>query len=52
VVSYKLTVSLEPESNYLYTKIPGQRSFTPFRWNYKSPKMDFGSCGLLMQKRN
>jgi hypothetical protein len=52
VVSYKLTVSLGPESNYLYTKTPGQQSFTPFSWSYKSPKMDFGSCGLLMQKRN
>ncbi len=52
VVSYKLTVSLGAESNYLYTKTPGQQSFTPFSWNYKSPKMDFGSCGLLMQKRN
>jgi len=52
VISYKLTVSLGPESNYLYTKTPGQQSFTPFSWNYHSPEMDFGSCGLLMQKRN
>jgi len=52
VVSYKLTVSLGPESNYEYTKAPEQQSFTPFSCNSKSPNMHFGSCGLLMQKRN
>lgn len=52
VVSYKLIVSLGPESNYLYTKKPDQQSFTPFSWSSHSPRMEFGSCGLLMQKRN
>ena len=52
VISYKLTVSLGPESNYEYTKAPEQQSFTPFRGNFKSPKIYIGSCGLLMQKRN
>ncbi|MHC4171802.1 MAG: LolA family protein [Planctomycetota bacterium] len=52
VVSYKLTVSLGPESNYEYTKAPEQQSFTPFSCNSKSPNIHFGSCGLLMEKRN
>jgi len=52
VISYKLTVSLGPQSNYEYTKAPEQQSFTPFSWNSKSPNMHFGSCGLPMQKRN
>ena len=52
VISYKLTVSLGPQSNYEYTKAPEQQSFIPFSCNSKSPNMHFGSCGLLMQKRN
>jgi hypothetical protein len=52
VESFVLTTVLEPDCGLEYTKDPSQTQTIPFSWKAKSPKMHFGSCGLLVQKRN
>jgi hypothetical protein len=52
VVSYKLTVALDPGSGWQYVKNPSQSSWVPFSiGNPPKPATDFGACGLGLQKR-
>jgi len=50
VISYKLTVVLEPDCGFEHTKDSSKRRIVPFSWNSDSPVMQFGSCGLLIRK--
>ncbi len=51
-VSYKLSVALEPDSGWQYIKDPSQTSWVPFSiGNPPKPAMDFGVCGLGLQRR-
>jgi len=52
VVSYKLAVALDPDSDWEYIKDASQLSWVPFRiGNPPKPGTDFGTCGLGLQKR-
>ncbi|MCX5643657.1 MAG: hypothetical protein NTZ17_03075 [Phycisphaerae bacterium] len=52
VVSYKLTVALDPDSGLESAKDPTQLSWVPFSiGNPPEPKAEFGSCGIAVQKR-
>lgn len=52
VVSYKLTVTLDPGSGWEYVKDPAQSTWVPFSiGNPKEPATDFGTCGLGVQRR-
>jgi len=52
VVSYKLRVSLAPDSGFEFTKDPSKEWVVPFTWNSSKPKDYFGSCGIQIQKRD
>jgi hypothetical protein len=52
VVSYKLAVTLDPDSGWEYVKDPSQLSWVPFSIGRPpKPMTDFGVCGLGIQKR-
>jgi hypothetical protein len=52
VVSYKLSVTLDPDSGWEYVKDPSQSSWVPFSiGNPPKPMTDFSVCGLELQKR-
>ena len=52
VVSYKLTVALDPDSGWEYAKDPSQSSWVPFSiGNPSKHTTNFGACGLGLQKR-
>jgi len=52
VVSYKLSVALDPDSGWEYVKDPSQTSWVPFSiGNPPKPATDFSVCGLGLQKR-
>jgi hypothetical protein len=52
VVSYKLAVTLDPDSGWEYVKDPAQASWVPFSIGHPpKPATDFGVCGLGIQKR-
>jgi hypothetical protein len=51
VVSYKLTVTLDPDSGWEYVKDPSQSSWVPFSQGIVDPPAtDLGTCGLGLQK--
>jgi len=50
VHSYSLTVILEEDCGFEYTKEPSKLEFVPFTWNYDKAQRHFGSCGLIIQK--
>jgi outer membrane lipoprotein-sorting protein len=52
VVSYKLRVSLAPDSGFEFTKDTSKKRIAPFIWNSPKPEDDFGSCGIQIRKRN
>ncbi len=52
VVSYKLRVSLAPDSGFEFTKDPSKKWIAPFTWNSPKPEDDFGSCGIQIRKSN
>ena len=52
MVSYKLTVALDPDSGWEYAKDPSQSSWVPFSiGNPSKHTTNFGACGLGLQKR-
>jgi hypothetical protein len=52
VVSYKLAVTLDPDSGWEYVKDPAQLSWVPFSIGRPpKPMTDFSFCGLGIQKR-
>jgi hypothetical protein len=52
VVSYKLAVTLDPDSGWEYIKDPSQLSWVPFSIGKPpQPMTDFSVCGLGIQKR-
>jgi hypothetical protein len=51
VVSYKLTVALDPDSAWEYVKDPSQSSWVPFTGRGAEPVTKFGSCGIEIQRR-
>jgi hypothetical protein len=52
VVSYKLSVALDPDSGWEYVKDPSQSSWVPFSiGNPPKPMTDFSVCGLGLHKR-
>jgi hypothetical protein len=52
VISYKLRVSLAPDSGFEFTKDPSKKRIAPFTWNSPKPEDDFGSCGIQIRKSN
>jgi hypothetical protein len=52
VVSYKLRVSLAPESGFEFTKDTSKKRIAPFTWNSPKPEDYFGSCGIQIRKSN
>jgi len=52
VVSYKLRVSLAPDSGFEFTKNTSKKRIAPFTWNSPKPEDYFGSCGIQIRKRN
>jgi len=53
VEGFVLTAVLEPDCGFEYSKDPSQTQIIPFRGDkFSFIVMDFGSCGLLIQKRN
>ncbi len=52
VVSYKLRVSLAPDSGFEFTKDPSKKRIAPFTWNSPKPEDYFGSCGIQIRKSN
>jgi len=53
VEGFVLTIVLEPDCGFEYTKDPSQTQIIPFQGDeFSSIVMEFGSCGLLIQKRN
>jgi hypothetical protein len=52
VEGFALTVVLELDCGFEYTKDTSKTQTSPFSGNFKSPEMHFGSCGLLVQKHN
>ena len=51
VVHYKLTVTLEPDCGYVYSKDASQRELVPFFASPQSPTSNMGTCGIAIQKR-
>jgi hypothetical protein len=52
VVSYKLTVTANPDSGWQYVNDPSKSTWVPFSiGNPKEPSTNFGTCGLGLQKR-
>jgi hypothetical protein len=52
VVSYRLTVALDPDSGLESAKDPSRSSWVPFSIGAAAePKAEFGSCGIAVQKR-
>jgi hypothetical protein len=49
VTFYKLTVVLEPDSNFVFTEEPSRRECVPFFGDSVSAKTDFGWSGILIQ---
>jgi hypothetical protein len=52
VVSYKLRVSLAPDSGFEFTKDPSKELIVPFTWNSSKPKDHFDYCGIQIRKRD
>lgn len=52
VVSYKLRVSLAPDSGFEFTKDTSKKRIAPFTWNSPKPEDYFGSCGIQIRKRD
>jgi hypothetical protein len=52
VVSYKLRVSLAPDSGFEFTKDTSKKWIVPFTWGASKPKDHFGSCGIQIRKRD
>jgi len=52
VVSYKLRVSLAPDSGFEFTKDTSQEWIVPFTWGNSKPNTYFGSCGIQVRKRD
>jgi len=52
VGSYKLIVTLAPDSGFEFTKDPLQERMVPFTWNSDSAKDDFGFCGVVIRQHN
>jgi hypothetical protein len=52
VISYKLRVSLAPDSAFEFTKDPSKKRIAPFTWNSPEPEDHFGSCGIQIRKRD
>jgi hypothetical protein len=52
VVSYKLRVSLAPDSGFEFTKDTSKKRIAPFTWNSPKPEDYFGSCGIQIRKSN
>jgi hypothetical protein len=52
VVSYKLRVSLAPDSGFEFTKDPSRERIVPFTWSASKPQDHFGSCGIQIRKRD
>jgi hypothetical protein len=51
-VSYKLTVTLDPDSGWQYVNDPSKSTWVPFSiGNPPQPSSNFGTCGLSLQKR-
>ena len=50
VHSYSLTIVLEANCGFEYTKDPSKRKFVPFTWNSHKAKRDFGSSELTIQE--
>ena len=51
VVSYKLSVAVDPDSGWEYVKDPSQSSWVPFSiGNPPKPATDFGVCGLGLRR--
>jgi hypothetical protein len=52
VVSYKLTVTVDPDSDWQYVRDPSQSTWVPFSiGNPPEPGTNFGTCGFGLQKR-
>ena len=52
VVSYKLRVSLAPDSGFEFTKDTSQEWIVPFTWGSSKPETHFGSCGIQIRKHD
>jgi hypothetical protein len=52
VVSYRLRVSLAPDSGFEFTKDTSKKWIVPFTWSSSEPKTHFGSCGIQIRKRD
>jgi len=52
VVSYKLRVSLAPDSGFEFTKDTSQEWIVPFTWGNSKPNTYFGSCGIQVRKHD
>ncbi len=52
VVSYKLRVSLAPDSSFEFTTDTSQEWIVPFTWGNSKPNTYFGSCGIQIRKRD
>jgi len=52
VISYKLRVSLAPDSGFEFTKDTSKKRIAPFTWNSHKPEDYFGSCGIHIRKSN
>ena len=53
VTFYKLTVVLEPDCNFVFSKDPSRRESVPFSANTAaSAKTDWGACGIGIQPRD
>jgi hypothetical protein len=50
-VFYKLIVVLDPASGWQSIKDPAQSTWVPFFGSAKEPTTQFGTCGILIQKR-
>ncbi|HUS71865.1 MAG TPA: hypothetical protein VMY06_02280 [Sedimentisphaerales bacterium] len=52
VVSYRLRVSLAPDSGFEFTKDTSKKWIVPFTFNAPNPHDHFGSCGIQIRKRD
>jgi len=52
VVSYRLRISLAPDSGFEFTKDTSKKWIVPFTWNSSKPHDHFGSCGIQIRKRD
>jgi hypothetical protein len=50
-VFYKLTVVLDPASGWQSIKDPAQSTWVPFFGSAREPTTQFGTCGILIQRR-